>query len=129
MDVWIMIYSLYLGAQVAGADDRYESKQRAVMEYLQFREIPSALKRKVLSFPSLALSLCPSLYLYLSLSLSLSLILRSARYLLSARCGRGGAPAGVGGDAAPHASTRPPCIYPPAGVGVALHQAPVTVLA
>ena len=28
-------------------DDRFESKQRAVIEYLQFREAPSEIKRKV----------------------------------------------------------------------------------
>ena len=33
--------------QVAGADDRFEHKQRAVVEYLQFREAPAELKRKV----------------------------------------------------------------------------------
>ena len=36
-----------LDFQVAGVDDRFESKQRAVIEYLQFREVPSEIKRKV----------------------------------------------------------------------------------
>ena len=29
-------------------DDRFECKQRSVIEYLQYREVPSEIKRKVL---------------------------------------------------------------------------------
>ncbi len=32
---------------MAGVDDRFECKQRAVIEYLQYREAPSEIKRKV----------------------------------------------------------------------------------
>ncbi len=43
--------------QVAGVDDRFESKQRAVIEYLQYREVPSDIKRKVHSAGSFHFSI------------------------------------------------------------------------
>jgi hypothetical protein len=33
--------------QVAGVDARFEEKMRGVVEYMQFRELPDYLKRKV----------------------------------------------------------------------------------
>ncbi len=41
-----------LDFQVAGVDVRFESKQRAVIEYLQYREVPSEIKRKVWFIPA-----------------------------------------------------------------------------
>ena len=37
-------------SQVAGVDDRFQAKARAVQEYLQFRDVPAELRRRVMSY-------------------------------------------------------------------------------